>query len=113
MSNPADTDRELKVQVLSLEYQTLRGSILMRTSARYQFLGFTTAAAEILATGRIVDPLARTSGPWHFWPGEYLSLVLAHFGTLGARSLINQDELQKSNVESMNWCQWIQTIGHY
>jgi hypothetical protein len=51
MSNPVDPDRELKVQVLSLEYQTLRGSILMRTSARYQFLGFTTAAAAILATG--------------------------------------------------------------
>jgi hypothetical protein len=45
------TDRDLQVQVLSLEYQALRAEILVLTSSRYQFLGFTTAAGAILATG--------------------------------------------------------------
>jgi len=50
MNKPIDPERELKVQILSLEYEALRADILMRASARYQFLGFTTAAAAILAT---------------------------------------------------------------
>jgi hypothetical protein len=45
----ADIDRML--QVLSLEYQTLREDILVRTSGRFQFLGFTTTAAALLASG--------------------------------------------------------------
>jgi hypothetical protein len=45
------TERDRVLQVLTLEYETLRAEILMRTSARYQFLGFITAAAAILATG--------------------------------------------------------------
>jgi hypothetical protein len=43
----ADTDRML--QVLSLEYNSLTAQIMSRMSARYQFLGFLTAGAAILA----------------------------------------------------------------
>lgn len=39
------------VQVLSLEYQTLRDDILVRTSGRFQFLGLMTTAAALLASG--------------------------------------------------------------
>jgi hypothetical protein len=50
-SEVRDRERDHVLQVLTLEYETLRAEILMRTSARYQFLGFITAAAAILATG--------------------------------------------------------------
>jgi hypothetical protein len=43
----ADTDR--LIQVLSLEYNSLSAQIMSRMSARYQFLGFLTAGAAILA----------------------------------------------------------------
>jgi hypothetical protein len=39
------------VQILSLEYQTLRSEILTLTSGRYQFFGLMTAAAALLASG--------------------------------------------------------------
>lgn len=43
----SDTDRI--IQVLGMEYQYLTAQIIARLSARYQFLGFLTAAAAILA----------------------------------------------------------------
>ena len=39
------------IQLLSLEYETLRSEILTRTSGRYQFLGLMTTAAALLASG--------------------------------------------------------------
>jgi hypothetical protein len=42
---------EERVQVLALEYQSLRADLQTRSAARFQFLGFVTAAAAILATG--------------------------------------------------------------
>jgi hypothetical protein len=47
--NAADRDRV--VQVLSLEYQTLRADILVRAQGRYQFLGLMTTAAALLISG--------------------------------------------------------------
>jgi hypothetical protein len=47
----AITERDRVLQVLSLEYETARAELLMRSSARYQFLGFTTAAAALLGSG--------------------------------------------------------------
>src|SRR6266704_22076 len=44
-------DRERIIQLLSLEYQTLRDDLLVRTSGRFQFLGLMTTAAALLATG--------------------------------------------------------------
>jgi hypothetical protein len=44
----SDADRDRMVQVLSLEYGTLREEILMRISARYQFLGFISASAALM-----------------------------------------------------------------
>lgn len=46
----ASTNHE-RVEVLSLEYNTLRAEILVRTTARFQFLGLVTTASAILATG--------------------------------------------------------------
>ena len=39
------------IQALSLEYQTLKDEIIARTSGRFQFVGLTTTAAAIFATG--------------------------------------------------------------
>ena len=39
------------IDVLGLEYQSLRSDLIMRSGARFQFLGFITASAAILATG--------------------------------------------------------------
>lgn len=39
------------IQILSLEYQTLRSEIMTITTGRFQFLGLMTAAAAILASG--------------------------------------------------------------
>ena len=65
---PPVSGRDVEVQVLSLEYQTLRDEVLVRISSRYQFLGFTTAAAALLATG---------SGSLVSGPREWLLPVLA------------------------------------
>lgn len=46
-----DVDGDRIIQVLSLEYQTLREEMLLRTSGRFQFLGLMTTAAALLATG--------------------------------------------------------------
>jgi hypothetical protein len=47
LSTTVDTDRIL--QVLTMEYESLNAQINTRLSARYQFLGFLTAGAAILA----------------------------------------------------------------
>ena len=39
------------LQVLALEYGTLREEILMRLNARYQFVGFVTGAAGLIGVG--------------------------------------------------------------
>lgn len=39
------------IQALSLEYQTLKEEIIARTTGRFQFVGLTTTAAAIFATG--------------------------------------------------------------
>jgi hypothetical protein len=46
-----DADRDRIIQVLSLEYQTLREDILVRASGRFQFLGLMTTAAALVASG--------------------------------------------------------------
>lgn len=47
----AVADSELVIQVLSLEYQTLRDDMLVRSAGRFQFLGLMTTAAALLASG--------------------------------------------------------------
>jgi hypothetical protein len=48
-NDAVNVDRLL--HVLTLEYQYLGAQVLARLSARYQFLGFLTAGAAILASG--------------------------------------------------------------
>lgn len=43
-----DAERDRFLQVLMLEYGTLRAEILTRLSARYQFVGFVTGAAALI-----------------------------------------------------------------
>jgi hypothetical protein len=43
-------EQDQAMKMLSLEYQTLRDEMIMRMSSRFQFLGFTTTAAALLAT---------------------------------------------------------------
>jgi hypothetical protein len=62
MDKQSVSERELKVQVLSLEYQTLRAAIMNQTAASYQFLGLAATAAAILATG--AGRLSFSSGGW-------------------------------------------------
>lgn len=40
-----------RVRILSMEYESLRSDLQMRSSARFQFLGLVTASAAVLATG--------------------------------------------------------------
>jgi len=47
----ASAEIERIVQVLSLEYDTLRDEILVRLTARYQFVGFVTGAAGLIGAG--------------------------------------------------------------
>jgi hypothetical protein len=50
-----NTDHDQIIKLLSMEYQTLREEILVRTSGRFQFLGLMTTAAALLTTG-VVSP---------------------------------------------------------
>lgn len=67
-SNTATADTDRIIQVLAMEYQYLTAQILARLSARYQFLGFLTAGAAILAAA---------SGHPFFSGGTYVLAVLA------------------------------------
>lgn len=58
---------ECLIQVLSLEYQTLRDEIQTRTSGRFQFVGLMTTAAALLLVG--------TGGSDRL--GTWLSIILA------------------------------------
>jgi uncharacterized membrane protein YhiD involved in acid resistance len=76
-------DNERLIQVLSLEYQTLRDEILTRTSGRFQFLGLMTTAAALLASGIGVSHVGLG-----VWASAALaiaafSLGLGYFGGLG------------------------------
>jgi hypothetical protein len=89
------------VQVLALEYQSLRADLQVRSAARFQFLGFITAAAAILATGlghlssnqtHILEGLAFLLfifGLASFWlQGKDQALISAHVANLEEK--INQ-----------------------
>lgn len=64
-----EPDRELLIQVLSLEYQTLREEVLVRTSGRFQFLGLMTTAAALLSSGIL--------GPSIFGHQTWIAALLA------------------------------------
>lgn len=69
-------DREQIIKVLSLEYQTLREEILIRTSGRFQFLGLMTTAAALLTTG----VLGRSVFSRQAWIAGALALGVFSFG---------------------------------
>jgi hypothetical protein len=79
MDKQSVSERELKVQVLSLEYQTLRAAIMNQTAASYQFLGLATTAAAILATG--AGHLSFSSGG-----GWFLAILAGGIFVFGAGS---------------------------
>ena len=74
--NDAAHDRIVKV--LSLEYQTLREEILLRTSGRFQFLGLMTTAAAILSTVLFGNSIFGRQS----WIAATLAAIVFGFGLL-------------------------------
>jgi hypothetical protein len=85
---PSSAEREQAVQILSLEYQTLRDEVLARTSGRFQFLGLLTAAAAILASG--VSGTVSLGEKWFLGCLAVISFLagLALFWVLGRNILV-------------------------
>jgi hypothetical protein len=87
------------VEVLALEYQSLRADLQVRSAARFQFLGFVTAAAAVLATGLGHSSPGQTTcileglggalfilGLISFWlQGKDQALISAHLANLEER----------------------------
>lgn len=71
------------VQVLALEYQSLRADLQVRSAARFQFLGFITASAAILATGLGHSSAGQTTYILEGLGGALFILGLASFWLQG------------------------------
>jgi hypothetical protein len=65
---PATVDKDRILHILTMEYESLNAQINTRLSARYQFLGFLTAGAAILAAA---------SGHSIFSTGTWVLAILA------------------------------------
>jgi hypothetical protein len=75
-SQATDLNTTRVLQVLSLEYQTLREELLVRTSGRFQFLGLMTTAAALLTSG--ITGRSLFSGKT--WIGAALAIGVFAFG---------------------------------
>jgi hypothetical protein len=67
------------IQILTLEYQTLREEIMVRTSGRFQFLGLMTTAAALLGTGFFSSSAFKV----HVWLSAGLAIAVLVFGLSG------------------------------
>jgi hypothetical protein len=76
-SHKTDAEQDRTFQVLALEYGTLREEILMRASARYQFIGFITAAAALIGAG-----ISYSAGP-KTWLLVALAMAVIGVGVYG------------------------------
>ena len=107
------SEREQTIQILSLEYQTLRDELLTLTSGRFQFLGLLAAAAAILAAG-----LSQTLSHGDKWFLGGLALItilggLAYYWVLGTLIItisrriaaVEQriNEVAYSRVDLLSW----------
>jgi hypothetical protein len=72
----ADVDRIL--QVLTMEYEALNARMVARISARFQFLGFLTAGAAILAAGTGHSLFFR--GTWILAIGVFMLGLISFWG---------------------------------
>jgi hypothetical protein len=107
------------LQVLTLEYQNLNAQVVARLSARYQFLGFLTAGAAILAAASgqpafsastwVLASLAAAvlgSGIFLFWyMGRIIALQAAHLAEIEER--INR-LVPRESVDSPELLGWEQ-----
>jgi hypothetical protein len=84
-----EKNREYLIRVLSIEYQTLRQEIQDRTSGRYQFLGLTTTAAALLATGIFGSSVFKGQ----VWVAASLAIIVFAFGVASFVYLGRQREL--------------------
>jgi hypothetical protein len=75
-SQVSDENRERIIQVLSLEYQTIRQEMLLLTSGRFQFLGLMTTAAALLTTGVFGSSVFRSQT----WISAALAILVFAFG---------------------------------
>jgi hypothetical protein len=76
-SNGEAAYRDHAIQMLAMEYEALRAEILTRTTARFQFLGFVTAAAALLGSG-ITSPFLST----RTWILAITAALIVVFGML-------------------------------
>jgi hypothetical protein len=73
-----EAEHDRIIQALSLEYQTLREEILVRTSGRFQFLGLTTTAAALLTTGSFGSSVFGSQR----WIPDLLAIAVFVFGVI-------------------------------
>lgn len=104
------------IRVLSLEYETLREEILVRTSGRYQFLALMTTAAALLASGfgrsifsdqawisSFLALLVFAAGLTYYWRlGHHIVMVSRHIANLEARinALVH---VRPGTAEPLSW----------
>jgi hypothetical protein len=79
-------EQDRLLQVLSMEYETLRSKMHVKSTARFQFLGLTTAGAAIFATG-----FGQSFGKPAAWVLLAVSAGVLVFG-LGAFWRLGRDE---------------------
>lgn len=73
-----DENRKEIIQLLSLEYQSLREEITLRTTGRFQFLGLMTTAAALLTTGVFSSSAFRSQT----WIASILATLVFIFGVI-------------------------------
>src|SRR5882757_714740 len=87
-----DPERDRMLQVLALEYETLRAEVLMRLSARYQFVGFFTAAAAFIGVA-----IGYSSG-FKVWILIGLAAAVLAVGFLGYHRMVLNGRLISARI---------------
>jgi len=101
-----DANRDRILQVLALEYGTLRTEILMRLSARYQFVGFITAAAALVGVG-----IGYSSGP-KTWLLVTLALAVLYVGFHGYYRMVYYGRLVSVRIAEIEDRSGWRNFGH-
>ena len=87
-----DAERDRFLQVLTLEYETLRAEILARLSARYQFIGFITAATALIGVA-----IGYSSG-FKVWLLTAMAIIVLATGFYGYYRMVVQGRIVSARV---------------
>lgn len=87
-----DVERDRFLQVLTLEYETLRAEILARLSARYQFIGFITGAAALIGVA-----IGYSSG-LKVWLLTAIAIIVLTTGFYGYYRMVVQGRIISARV---------------